>query len=142
MPEFIYLRSKVPVNISEARKFLRSTNKFFAVMNRNVIISEVQIEAALEHVRRNEDKKVRDNATLLMLFVSGTSQISKAYELAGITPLTREFVVIFEDSSDMAGFRNAFPDMVPDETIALPHDLPDKDDVVFGNISRVELELA
>lgn len=143
MPEIIYLRTEQPVSTQKVRDFLRTTMNFFALLDQDKLVSEVQILAAWEHVQRNRGKKVRDDATLLMLFLSGTSQISRAYELVGIRQSTRRIVIFYDDTRDLENFTDAFPEFSSSALSGgLPKDSPDNDMTVFSKISKVELELA
>ncbi|AKA49631.1 hypothetical protein IX51_11545 [uncultured archaeon] len=141
MPDFTYLSSNISLESNKVRDFLRTAENFFAVLDRNKIFSEVQIRAAMEHVDRNRGKKVRDDATLLMLYLSGHSQIPKAYGAVGVTPGTRNFLIIHDSRNDLGRFLDAFKSLKENKSLSLPVDCPDKDTIVFGNMAKVELEL-
>ncbi len=78
-----------------------------------------------------------------MLYLSGSSQISNAYEAVGIKPETRRIVAFYEDPEDLGEFLKEFPAVGVEEPAGhLPKDCPDRDSLVFGKISRVELDLS
>lgn len=99
----------------------------------------VQINVSMEHVERHLGGRIRDAGTLFMLFMSGESQITKAFHVAGIKEATSRIVVVYKDQQDLINFTRKFPGIVEDEGI--PEDAPEHDKRVFGNVSRVELNL-
>lgn len=143
LPEIRYLKTGNTLSTAKVREFLRTTENFFALLDRDKLVSVVQIEAAWEHVLRNRGGKVRDDPTLLMLYLSGTSQISRAYETVGINSETRNVVAVYENPRDLENFLEMFSGLlVDDQSHRLPRDCPEKDSLVFGKIAKVELEIS
>lgn len=141
MPDFAYLKTSKAINKKKVREFFRTTENFFAVLDRDAIISKIQVKAALEHLSRPRKVRVRDNATLLMMFLSGHSQITKAMDSVGVTERTRNLMVIYEDLRDFKTFSEYFPELAESDQPSLPEDVPELDRLVFGRMAQVELEL-
>lgn len=141
MPDFAYLKSSTQLNKEKVREFFRTANNFFAVLDRDNLISETQIRAALDHISRSREVRVRDDATLLMMFLSGHSQISRATESVGITDNTRKMVVVYKDWDDYHNFLQNFPELLESSEIRLPGDVPELDDTVFSRMAKVEIDL-
>lgn len=111
------------------------------MLDRDNLISETQIRAALDHISRSREVRVRDDATLLMMFLSGHSQISRATESVGITDNTRKMVVVYKDWDDYHNFLQNFPELLESSEIRLPGDVPELDDTVFSRMAKVEIDL-
>lgn len=141
MPDIKYFRSDRELNRADMLSFLRTTKNFFSILNSDSLVSELQIKASLEHLKKAGHKRVKDNGTLLLMYISGESQISRAIEAVGVGNKTRNIAVVYEDQDDLRDFQRSFHSLEPQPASPIPADLPENDEQVFGKISKVELDL-
>lgn len=136
-----YLRTTSEIDLTKVREFFRTTNNFFAILDMNKLVSEVQVRAAIDRLSRHLNGRIRDQGTVLMLLLSGQSQISKAVEAVGVGRETRKLLVIYETEKDLTEFLGLIGNTLEITDEKLPYDVPEMDREVFGKMSQAEIEL-
>lgn len=133
---------KDPSDLKSIIEASKGQANFFQLIDADKLLSEVQIMAAADHVKRNSNSsKIKNPENLLLMYVAGTTQISRAISMLGLSESTERIIAVYESEEDMEGMMSAFPSLEEASTRLIPYDVPEMDGEVFSKISHVEFSL-
>lgn len=131
-----------PSTLNEIIEASKGQDHFFQLIDADKLLSEVQILAAIDHVVGNAAiSKVRNMENLLLMYIAGTTQISKAIAALGLSSDTKKIIGVYESEAEIRNMLSKFPMLRESEARVIPYDAPEFDSEVFSKISHVELSL-
>lgn len=107
-------------------------------MIRTVTQLQICYDAAMRIRKRNT--RYRDAGAVMLMLISGKSQISEAIQDAGIRENEKEFIVAFDEKSDLENFRKRFSVSVSEDT-GIPDDDSNLDSTILPSITDIIYEL-
>lgn len=128
-------------NVIRYSKYQRG---IFVLVDLKSVISQLQINIASERAIRRLDNasRIRDFGSLVMMYLSGRSQIDTALKSAGLNSWTEKAVLICEREGQFLDFLKEFGKNIEKiEDPPIPYDDPSKDRETFFAMSNVDYEI-
>ena len=140
---FFYILLLKPDRAKDIIDFSKRSNRFFLVIDMDSIISEVQVQVALDRARRRmaNSSKVRELGPLVLMYISGEPQVGNAIRAAGISSKTKKAMIVCDDVEEMKKFMDEFGEAIGEiKQPPIPHDDPSKEREVFFAMSNVDFQ--
>lgn len=123
--------------------FVESTEGLFILLKKNALLTKKQLDICLEATNSilEKNSKYHDPSAVMMMLISGRSQISDAIKDVGIDDSDSEFLVACTSDTDLERFRalNGV-ELVPGDT-GIPDDDRKLDAYIFPKITDIIYDL-
>lgn len=140
---FFYILLLKPDRVKDIIDFSKRSNHFFLVIDMDSIVSEMQVQVALDRARRRmaNNSKVRELGPLVLMYISGEPQVGNAIRAAGISSQTKKAMIVCDDAKEMKKFMDEFGEAISEiKQPPIPHDDPSRDREVFFAMSNVDFQ--
>lgn len=128
---------------SRPLEFIPEASGPFIFLKRGSLKSLTQLnfcfESSIKICSRN--RKYRDLSAVFMMLISGKTQISQAIESVGISDSDSEFLVAYQNGSDISEFIRRYGGFAISEDPGVPAESEEPDRDIFPSITDVIYEL-